>query len=139
MSSKYSGEKYTWNPFDADYNRIPPTFEDLGVTKFYDYQQRYYGEYHSLNADHQKEWGKLIDDKKEFVIVNEPRDSGKSVTWSIELPVYKMVQHYNSAGLLVTASDSLSKTYTRAIVDIFGEFTIDDAREKHEFTIIDCG
>jgi len=30
---------------------------------------------------------------------------------------------------------SYKKFNTRAIVDIFGEFTIDDAREKHEFTI----
>ena len=117
MASRYKAEKYTWTPYDSDWNRIVPTFKDVGITSFYDYQQKYYLDYHFLNADHQKEWGLLIDSKAPKTMINEPRDSGKSVTWSTELPIYKFIEDYNSAGLLLTASDKLSKTYIRSIID----------------------
>jgi hypothetical protein len=116
-SSKYQAEKYTWKPFDEQGRRTVATLQDFGVRGFADYQHRYYKDYHSLDANHQVEWATIYDGPEKYVLINEPRESGKSITWSTETPVYEFLKDYNSAGLLVTASDALSKTYTRAIVD----------------------
>ena len=116
-SSKYQAEKYTWQPFDDNWERTVPTLQDYDVHGFGDYQNRYHKDYHSLDADHQIEWATIYDGTEKYILINEPRESGKSITWSTETPVYEFLKNYNSAGLLVTASDALSKTYTRAIVD----------------------
>ena len=117
MSSKYRAPKYTFKPFNEEFIRTIPTLEELGIFGFKAFQDRYYKEYHSLSAKHQDEWAVMIDGPDKYLGWNEPRYAGKSITLSTEYPTYKMVQDYNSAGLLVTASDKLSKTYNRAIVD----------------------